>query len=147
MSQSSVTQAPSWPLKNSRAGESSPRAFSSGVPGQSHPIPGASISRLAVASDIARAARVPADLTIWATGAAPLPLLRESKLPKNEAGFIRVNSCLQVEGHPDPLARFIPAAAVGARPASLSLRRIKASMGFAAASVPTATGTAGLCTG
>jgi selenide,water dikinase len=39
------------------------------------------------------------DLAVWATGAAPVPLLDASELPKDAAGFVRVRDTLQVEGH------------------------------------------------
>jgi selenide,water dikinase len=39
------------------------------------------------------------DLAIWATGAAPTPLVTASALPKDERGFVRVRDTLQVEGH------------------------------------------------
>ncbi|MCP5056102.1 MAG: selenide, water dikinase SelD [bacterium] len=42
--------------------------------------------------------RRPADLVVWATGAAPVPLLRNSPLPIDEAGFVRVASSFEVEG-------------------------------------------------
>ncbi len=41
---------------------------------------------------------LPAELVVWATGAAPVPLLAASHLPKDAAGFLRVTSDLRVEG-------------------------------------------------
>ncbi|MAI78509.1 MAG: selenide, water dikinase SelD [Deltaproteobacteria bacterium] len=38
------------------------------------------------------------DLTLWATGAAAPAFLKESGLPTDEMGFVRVESTLQVEG-------------------------------------------------
>ena len=48
--------------------------------------------------------RVPADLVVWATGAAPLPFLADAALPHDAAGFIRVRPTLQVDGHDDLFA-------------------------------------------
>ena len=48
--------------------------------------------------------RVPADLVVWATGAAPLPFLAAAPLPHDGAGFVRVGPTLQVEGHDDLFA-------------------------------------------
>lgn len=61
---------------------------------------------LAVEADVVvtEEGRTPSDLTIWATGAAPLPWLEASPLPTDEAGFVRVTPTLQVEGHPDLFA-------------------------------------------
>jgi selenide,water dikinase len=42
--------------------------------------------------------RVAADLVVWATGAAPPDLVRESALPVDAAGFLRVSSTLEVVG-------------------------------------------------
>jgi selenide,water dikinase len=42
--------------------------------------------------------RIPADLAVWATGAAPTELLRASPLPLDAAGFVRVRDTLEVEG-------------------------------------------------
>jgi selenide,water dikinase len=42
---------------------------------------------------------VPCDLVLWATGAEAHAFVRESPLPLDEAGFIRVESTLQVAGH------------------------------------------------
>ena len=44
------------------------------------------------------------DLAIWATGAAPLPLLAASPLPLDQAGFVQVEPTLQVVGHPELFA-------------------------------------------
>ncbi len=44
------------------------------------------------------------DLAVWATGAAPPGLLVASDLPRDAAGFVRVEPSLQVEGHPDLFA-------------------------------------------
>ncbi|MGC6492886.1 MAG: selenide, water dikinase SelD [Myxococcota bacterium] len=43
---------------------------------------------------------LPSHLTLWATGAAPHPLGRESGLPVNERGFLRVADTLEVPGIP-----------------------------------------------
>ncbi len=43
---------------------------------------------------------VPCDLVVWVTGAAAWPWLRETGLPTDERGFVRVGPTLQVEGHP-----------------------------------------------
>jgi selenide,water dikinase len=40
----------------------------------------------------------PADLVVWATGAAPTPLLAASELPRDERGFARVDATLEVTG-------------------------------------------------
>jgi selenide,water dikinase len=48
--------------------------------------------------------RVPADLVVWATGAAPLPFLAAAPLPHDAAGFVCVEPTLQVEGHDDLFA-------------------------------------------
>jgi selenide,water dikinase len=48
--------------------------------------------------------RVPADLVVWATGAAPLSFLAAAPLPHDAAGFVRVRPTLQVEGHDDLFA-------------------------------------------
>jgi selenide,water dikinase len=48
--------------------------------------------------------RVPADLVVWATGAAPAPLVASSPLPHDAAGFVRVRPTLQVVGHDDIFA-------------------------------------------
>ncbi len=45
-----------------------------------------------------------ADLTFWVTGAAALPIFRNSDLPLDDAGFVRTRSTLQVEGHDDIFA-------------------------------------------
>jgi len=43
--------------------------------------------------------RLSCDLAIWAAGAAPVPVIRDSALPKDAAGFVLVRDTLQVEGH------------------------------------------------
>lgn len=43
--------------------------------------------------------RLDADLTFWVTGAAALPIFRDSDLPLDDSGFVRTRSTLQVEGH------------------------------------------------
>jgi selenide,water dikinase len=48
--------------------------------------------------------RLPADLVVWATGAAPLPFLSQAPLPLDADGFVRVRPTLQVEGHDDLFA-------------------------------------------
>ena len=47
---------------------------------------------------------VPADVVLWASGAAPQPRFDASALPTDEAGFVRTRSTLQVEGHDDLFA-------------------------------------------
>jgi selenide,water dikinase len=47
---------------------------------------------------------LPADLVVWATGAAPLPFPRGPGLPLDDAGFVRVGPTLAVEGFPDLFA-------------------------------------------
>ena len=42
---------------------------------------------------------VAADLVVWATGAAPWPWLAASPLPRDDAGFVRVDPTLRVVGH------------------------------------------------
>ena len=42
--------------------------------------------------------RLDADLTFWVTGAAALPIFRDSDLPLDDGGFVRTRSTLQVEG-------------------------------------------------
>jgi selenide,water dikinase len=49
-------------------------------------------------------ARLPADLVVWATGAAPLPFLAAAPLPRDGAGFVRVRPTLQVERHDELFA-------------------------------------------
>lgn len=48
--------------------------------------------------------KIGCDLVVWATGAAPPPIVTLSDLPKDEIGFVRVNPSLQVEGFPDLFA-------------------------------------------
>ena len=45
-----------------------------------------------------------ADLVVWATGAAPLAFPRGPGMPFDEAGFLRVDAYLRVEGYPDLFA-------------------------------------------
>lgn len=52
----------------------------------------------------ARGQLIPADLTIWATGAAPPALAEKSPLPRDARGFIRVDSRLRVVGTRDLFA-------------------------------------------
>jgi selenide,water dikinase len=42
---------------------------------------------------------LPADLVVWAAGAAPTPFVQASSLPRSEAGFVRVRETLQVADH------------------------------------------------
>lgn len=53
---------------------------------------------------VLEACRVPADLVVWATGAAPLSFLAAAPLPHDAEGFVRVRPTLQVEGHDDLFA-------------------------------------------
>lgn len=48
--------------------------------------------------------RLPADLVVWATGAAPLPFPCGPGLPLDDAGFVRVGPTLAVEGTDDLFA-------------------------------------------
>lgn len=50
------------------------------------------------------AERVPADLVVWATGAAPWPWLRAQPLPTDAHGFVRVAPTLAVVGRDDLFA-------------------------------------------
>jgi len=47
---------------------------------------------------------VAADLVVWATGAAPWPWLAASPLPRDDAGFVRVDPTLRVAGRDDLFA-------------------------------------------
>jgi selenide,water dikinase len=47
---------------------------------------------------------VAADLVVWATGAAPWPWLAASPLPRDAAGFVRVDPTLRVAGRDDLFA-------------------------------------------
>jgi len=47
---------------------------------------------------------IPCDLALWATGAAPHAWLRDSPLPSDTRGFVRVRDTLQVVGHDDLFA-------------------------------------------
>lgn len=47
---------------------------------------------------------IPADLVLWATGAAPPELIAASGLPASEAGYVRVRDTLQVVGHDELFA-------------------------------------------
>ena len=61
----------------------------------------------AVEADAVRLAdgrRVPADLVVWVTGPAALPLARDSSLPVDDAGFVRVDASFAVEGRPELFA-------------------------------------------
>jgi pyridine nucleotide-disulfide oxidoreductase family protein len=53
---------------------------------------------------IAGAARQDFDLVLLATGAAPLPWLRQSELATDERGFVLVHSTLQSVSHPEVFA-------------------------------------------
>ena len=55
-------------------------------------------SALASAVVLAGGERLACELAIWATGAAPVALIRQSALPKDAAGFVRVDDTLRVEG-------------------------------------------------
>jgi selenide,water dikinase len=43
--------------------------------------------------------RLASDLTLWATGAAPMPFPARSALPTDAKGFVRVGPTLEVEGY------------------------------------------------
>jgi selenide,water dikinase len=45
-----------------------------------------------------QASPYPADLVVWAAGAAPAALIEASNLPKDAAGFVRVRETLEVDG-------------------------------------------------
>ena len=46
----------------------------------------------------------PCDLAVWATGAAPVPVIEASPLPVDDTGFVRVGADLSVVGHPELFA-------------------------------------------
>jgi selenide,water dikinase len=48
--------------------------------------------------------RLPADLVVWATGAAPLPFPSGPRLPLDAEGFVRVDPTLEVDGCRDLFA-------------------------------------------
>lgn len=48
--------------------------------------------------------RLPSNLTLWATGAAPVAMIGASKLPLTPEGFVRVDRHLEVPGCPDLFA-------------------------------------------
>ncbi|MSQ49715.1 MAG: FAD-dependent oxidoreductase [Betaproteobacteria bacterium] len=54
------------------------------------------------------------DAVFWATGAAPLPMLRESGLMTDARGYVRVNANLQSVSHPDVFAAGDTASPAGA---------------------------------
>jgi selenide,water dikinase len=60
---------------------------------------GARVAALEKGAVVVEGERLPADLVLWAAGAAPPPLVAASPLPKDEAGFVRVRATLQVDGH------------------------------------------------
>jgi selenide,water dikinase len=61
---------------------------------------GARVARVAARAVVLESgSELACDLAIWATGAAPVPLIAASALPKDDAGFVRVRDTLQVEGH------------------------------------------------
>ena len=47
---------------------------------------------------------LPFDILLWVAGASALDLFRDSGLPTDERGFVRVRSTLQVEGHDELFA-------------------------------------------
>lgn len=49
---------------------------------------------------LANGEAVPCDIAIWTAGIKPNPVLRNMNLPLTEQGFLRVDSTLQVPGHP-----------------------------------------------
>jgi selenide,water dikinase len=65
---------------------------------------GAEVSRVEKDAVYVRDMRTPADLVVWASGAAAPSVVRDSSLPHDEAGFVRTRSTLQVEGHDDLFA-------------------------------------------
>lgn len=66
---------------------------------------GAAVARVSADSlELAGGGSMPADLVLWATGAAPLPLLGRTGLPLDAQGFLRVEPTLQVEGTPEVFA-------------------------------------------
>lgn len=48
--------------------------------------------------------RLPSELTIWAAGAAPPPLIAASPLPTDAQGYVLVDDDLRVQGHDDLFA-------------------------------------------
>jgi selenide,water dikinase len=65
---------------------------------------GAEVTRVEKDALYVLGARTPADLVVWASGAASPSVIRDSSLPRDEAGFVRTRSTLQVEGHDDLFA-------------------------------------------
>jgi selenide,water dikinase len=62
---------------------------------------GARVERVeAHALTLAGGGRLPADLVVWATGAAPHAFLLDAGLPVDEHGFVRVDRTLGVQGRP-----------------------------------------------
>jgi selenide,water dikinase len=53
---------------------------------------------------VAGSSRQAFDLVLWASGAAPLAFLQNSRLALDERGFVRVDECLRSVSHPDILA-------------------------------------------
>ena len=53
---------------------------------------------------VGEAGAEPADLVLWATGAAPLALLADVDVPKDAGGFLRVRDTFQCVGHDDLFA-------------------------------------------
>lgn len=51
--------------------------------------------------ELAGGERLPHDLVLWATGAAPHPLMADLGLPLDTRGFLQVEPTLQSVGHPD----------------------------------------------
>lgn len=62
----------------------------------------------------ANGARISADAIIWATGAAPPPLLRTTRLALDDGGFIAINAHLQSISHSEVFAAGDCASMVGA---------------------------------
>ncbi len=53
---------------------------------------------------LSNGSRVPADLVVWVTGPAALPLARDSSLPVDARGFVRIDASFEVEGQRDLFA-------------------------------------------
>ena len=62
------------------------------------------LERLSIPLHIGEAAQPRFDATFWTTGAAALPMLRESGLKTDARGFVLVDACLRSVSHPDVFA-------------------------------------------
>ena len=85
------------------------------------PVEGAEPGRLVLAGGEA----LPFDLLLWAAGAAPPRLLRDSPLPKDARGFVRVTASLAVEGCPGLFAAGDSASLPGAGVAKSGVHAVR----------------------